>query len=733
MSAPDRSWWTEEMHALATEWAEQYLDQHYQNEGIPAHPLDRSQAEDIRILELQPGQGDDTIVCRLKPQPLVSPARFRSTEPYEAVSYVWGDPSLIHRIEIQAYSSSGLSGDDTTEASRPFSVTGSVYKLLRHLRNPEKPRRLWIDQICIRQEDREEKMRQIRRMAEIYSGAFSVIIWLGDGKDRSPDEIKFVHTSIDLYSHLQKTTPESAGVQSDQPNTVTRNIDDSFLPMELESIGNSAVSEWEDYVRSHARGSPTSLDELLAAGMALFEQFLQGQRWFSRAWTFQECVMSRDAQVVYGSDSRNWKLLVQACQYIAAHATSDRRFAISRSLQVGRLVDDIVLRGAYHQDASDLLIQLQGPSHPLWEEQQKRSERNGFERLMGKTRLKALLPLLRPTEATEPVDKVFALTGFAHDDGSNIIFPNHPQEVGLLYLSVVKYWINSPRTSTAVRTTGRADKYTYWDEIPSPLYVQEPDMSFLSHIRYDHDNRHFMPTWVPDWSLPLEVVPLSECHNFRASGDWVEPAIINDAGFIPDLRIPGIHVMTIAKISASPQAYEEHTEILGAPGTHYPLTSMTYLDAYLQLMRPVDISNVSAPPSSQDANGGFWRHRRGGTEVTKLHNNHSPNKAHYTHEDIKNALNKEPSQQEDHAAQIRCLAEGRSLVTTDAGFIGLAPRLTAPGDQVHVLPGAATPIILRETGMGSFILIGECYIFGIMHGEAMEQLPPEEVKGLVLL
>lgn len=61
----------------------------------------------------------------------------------------------------------------------------------------------------------------------------------------------------------------------------------------------------------------------------------------------------------------------------------------------------------------------------------------------------------------------------------------------------------------------------------------------------------------------------------------------------------------------------------------------------------------------------------------------------------------------------------RNFCSTKQRRIGLAPRGALKGDLVAVFMGADMPFVLRATGMGGYELIGECYIHGIMNGEAL--------------
>jgi hypothetical protein len=57
-------------------------------------------------------------------------------------------------------------------------------------------------------------------------------------------------------------------------------------------------------------------------------------------------------------------------------------------------------------------------------------------------------------------------------------------------------------------------------------------------------------------------------------------------------------------------------------------------------------------------------------------------------------------------------------------WIGLAPTDARVGDLICILYGCSVPVILRPQtvdGRDVWILIGECYVHGLMDGEAMER------------
>jgi hypothetical protein len=85
-------------------------------------------AKDIRLLHLQPGTGDEEVVCDLS---IISLTR----QPiFEALSYAWGDPS--NKLPLRCGSGIGL-------------VTVNLHSALRHLRLADKARVIWADALCI--------------------------------------------------------------------------------------------------------------------------------------------------------------------------------------------------------------------------------------------------------------------------------------------------------------------------------------------------------------------------------------------------------------------------------------------------------------------------------------------------------------------------------------------------------------------------------------------------------
>ncbi|KAI0546337.1 hypothetical protein F4679DRAFT_416227 [Xylaria curta] len=61
---------------------------------------------------------------------------------------------------------------------------------------------------------------------------------------------------------------------------------------------------------------------------------------------------------------------------------------------------------------------------------------------------------------------------------------------------------------------------------------------------------------------------------------------------------------------------------------------------------------------------------------------------------------------------ILCFTKGR--------FVGLVPEATVAGDQICLFHGGNVPFVVRKKGP-AYTLIGECYIHGIMNGQALQR------------
>lgn len=124
-----------------------------------AYPYQKLRDRDIRVLYLAPGKSTDPIRCGLITLPLANNPRF------EALSYAWGVIDSFNLITVDGC---------------PMRIRENLETALRHLRYERRDRILWVDAICINQQDDEERTQQVSQMATIYSMALSTVVYLGD-------------------------------------------------------------------------------------------------------------------------------------------------------------------------------------------------------------------------------------------------------------------------------------------------------------------------------------------------------------------------------------------------------------------------------------------------------------------------------------------------------------------------------------------------------------------------
>ncbi|KAM7184426.1 Heterokaryon incompatibility protein (HET) domain containing protein [Rhypophila sp. PSN 637] len=126
----------------------------------------------IRLVTLEPASNDDALRCQIRHVELAStraggPGGGQKVE-YEALSYEWG---VLGATE------------DLVCDSGVLKITPSLDSALKHLRWGHKGRTLWVDQICINQEDVAERSQQVCLMGDIYRNAKQVVSWLGEDAD----------------------------------------------------------------------------------------------------------------------------------------------------------------------------------------------------------------------------------------------------------------------------------------------------------------------------------------------------------------------------------------------------------------------------------------------------------------------------------------------------------------------------------------------------------------------
>jgi hypothetical protein len=158
------------------------------------------ESREIRVLGLYPGSGDEIYVqllhCSLEDSSLQ----------YEALSYCWGDENDTVPVFMATSSSSSVgtlfpqgasNSDEAPAVICPFRIPRNCYDALVALRQKDEPLMLWVDAICIDQKNEVEKMGQIQLMQDIYRSAARVSVWLGKNFGYSPAGLDALEVLLD--------------------------------------------------------------------------------------------------------------------------------------------------------------------------------------------------------------------------------------------------------------------------------------------------------------------------------------------------------------------------------------------------------------------------------------------------------------------------------------------------------------------------------------------------------
>ena len=141
--------------------------------------------DSIRVLHLSPGT--DRLECKLQETSIGSLS-------YQALSYVWGDPTTHSHIVIRGEDGSALG---------QVSLTKNLESALFNLRDSEEIQDsvFWIDQICIDQHGT-EKSGQVAMMGQIFGGASRVITYIGPGSSNDREDANGIALLNTLYDHF---------------------------------------------------------------------------------------------------------------------------------------------------------------------------------------------------------------------------------------------------------------------------------------------------------------------------------------------------------------------------------------------------------------------------------------------------------------------------------------------------------------------------------------------------
>ncbi|KAF7193731.1 Heterokaryon incompatibility protein 6, OR allele [Pseudocercospora fuligena] len=204
--------------------------------------LSDENGKSIRLLTILPGAAADPVFVKIEEFHLDED--WDLVVDYVALSYTWDSPGAEKRVHI------GEHGEEGFMLVRP-----NVDSALRKLRSSadEEHHVVWIDAICIDQNDDDEKMKQVAMMGEIYSKARGTVIWLGDADDRTELGLRACDVLAKAYwkmTYGDEMDEDAAGSGTDSWETESTDS--------MDIVGMNATKTVKAILGDSNRSRPTS-------------------------------------------------------------------------------------------------------------------------------------------------------------------------------------------------------------------------------------------------------------------------------------------------------------------------------------------------------------------------------------------------------------------------------------------------------------------------------------------
>ncbi|KAE8441554.1 hypothetical protein EG329_004673 [Mollisiaceae sp. DMI_Dod_QoI] len=363
--------------------------QHYQE-------LNRDRQE-LRLLILQPGSLEDPICCHL----ITSSLQESPAPVFEALSYCWGNVADTRSIKL-----SYTSTPKGPTQYQVFTITSSLHEALRHLRHSDgRSRTLWVDSVCINQNNLQERGAQVNMMGDIYSHANLVRVWLGESDAASTRAMASVRVI-------------SGG---------------NFLG------GKDHNTVYWNTLKDISR--------------------LFNYPWFSRVWVLQEVWKARKAIVSCGMDSVPWESIIQTNLWMLdGHSGGLPGFDFQTLPSIWTKLAGI-RNPEVEQNARKRNPGIEQEARNM----AKRSEQNSCLELLD------LVLESTSLNATDPKDKIYSLLGMCQEiQGTDFIpsalRPDYTRTPSKIFTDFTRWWIVEHK-SLVILSAVHASPNQAWQEL----------------------------------------------------------------------------------------------------------------------------------------------------------------------------------------------------------------------------------------------------------------------------
>lgn len=368
---------------------------------------------------------------------------------YRALSHSWGEEPPSATVWIN---------------SQPTLVRENLEIALRHIQKPDRSTSIWIDAICINQEDELEKNHQVQMMDKIYDRALEVLVWLGPAKDDSD-------TAMEKFEIIGRKALE-AGIQdfravTDIPNWFSPDLDERLSRLKR-SLNGLAESE----------------------GLELFHlsfvPFSKRSYW-TRVWVLQEISIPRCVTLLCGSKKLDFTTFSAASNFCAfARWTLETRFTIKSYSDsvIGPQLRSVSSNAP--SSAPNVLIGAHRRYHL------ETGERESLRSLLQRT---CICGSARSSlKATDAKDKIYGLLAIASDSDQLGILPAYEKTIVEVYTDATRALIADGQTSilTWCQQSRRVEGLPSWvpdfssdirqpcgeDSSKGPLFCASGNMKF---------------------------------------------------------------------------------------------------------------------------------------------------------------------------------------------------------------------------------------------------------------
>jgi hypothetical protein len=652
--------------------------------------------DQIRILTLQPSKDAGT-----RPACTLEAASLDEAPVFTALSYAWGDASKRTLVEVNGST---------------LSITSALDSALRHLRLPDRERRLWIDQICINQADDDEKASQVQLMRQIYSQAENTVAWLGEARNGSDRVMQYIQEAgrEGLQIGLRDVPRDDYASLRWHVTTAFSNLNDHDLAVEQD---DPLGTKKRDLCKLIDSNYSEIWDDVLDQLFLLF-----GRPYFMRGWIKQEVVIPKMlilqcGQQTVGGDE--FVSFVRLDSFIM-EAKRQRWMTITRQLQK----DDKDAVTAGNLDAASAKARAERSAATMDSAQiintEKFNQRFGLGQTVGirsryhmgghwqdeMTLSFMLKTLASDLQFTDPRDRVFGLLGMASDTAALQIQVDYSVPWQAVYADAIKRIIHS----------GDVDILHDIYSAPSPG----------------------LPSWAPDLSTAkagiIKKYTFLSTHPFSAGGISLPAHRVPSPSQFSSpttLLLRGFRIDTV--LSVGPTWTRSRFG-------YYPETLSSVKQAVVKLFgfSRLSATNPARAIPRSDPLYPLFRRRNDDPDAgirtaiidheTIVPGSGAGRKRRATRERMHAALKElADGQQENHGPELEdflfqaAVLEEYASWLGEKGFIGLAPRRVREGDVVVVFYGSSVPFVLRPTGDsgGTYTFVGEAYCDGIMDGEVL--------------